>query len=220
MDSFLDSIARLVCHREAARTISMVCGPLPFCARCTGIYSSFLLVWIGLWLFRGTRRAIFGRLTETLPGALMLGVGLGLAVLEAGGLILLPRGPRMAAGALTGGGLALLVRPIYNQLVGGSGERTGTFLRAAAMALVVIAALRLVLFADCAPTYHFFVWSTWAGLGLLYLVTNANVASLILGRKYEPAAAKSRILLLLLTLALVAGEALLIHSLKGRIRLF
>jgi hypothetical protein len=188
---------------------------LPLCARCVGIYASFLFAWIGLSIVPRTRRWVLTSSLEALPAIAFLATGLILSVAEAARYFTLAPAGRMLAGAAAGTGLALMLRPIYNQLVAKISKGRNSFISAFFVCCGAVVALGLISLWDTRLGYYFLTLASISGLIFMYLVTNVNVASLILGWRKSLGTTRDMLNLTMLTASLILTEALVISLLRS-----
>ncbi len=188
---------------------------LPLCSRCTGIYASFFLVWVGLSIIPRTRRWVLGSPLEVLPAAVFLAAGLVLSVIEAKGYIAPGTVARMFVGAAAGTGLALMLRPVYNQIVAKSSKGRKAYVAGLLVSCVAVAVLMLFSLWDARPGYYVLTLASVGGLILLYIVTNVNASSLILGWSKSHTTARGMVNLAMLTAVLILTEALAISLLRS-----
>jgi uncharacterized membrane protein len=217
MYHLLNNISSFVCHQDPSRTLTIASRLLPLCARCTGIYASFLFVWIGLQSVRSTRRWVLGRPVEAAPGAVALAVGLLLSAAEAREIFRLPLTARMLVGALAGTGLALILRPLFNQLVSGRKKGEKAHLAALAVSGICLVVLVLLSLLDTRFTYYVLGYGSALGVVALYVVANLNVASLVLNGSRGHVTRIRIVNLALFTLGLILAEVLLISVLKNTV---
>ena len=213
--NLLNHIGSFVCHQDPTRTMLLGTALLPLCARCAGIYASFLFSWIGLSIVPRTRRWVLTSSLEALPAIAFLATGLILSVAEAARYFSLGSAERMFAGAAAGTGLALMLRPIYNQLVVKTSKGRKSFISAFFVCCGAIAVLGLVSLWDTRLGYYFLTLSSIGGLIFMYLVTNVNVASLILGWRKSLGTTRDMLNLAMLTAVLILTEALVISLLRS-----
>ena len=188
---------------------------LPLCSRCTGIYASFLFAWVGLSIVPRTRRWVLASMLEALPAAGFMAAGLVLSVAEAKGYFTPGTVARMFVGMAAGTGLALMLRPVYNQLVADNREGRQAFIVAPMVSCVAVAILGLFSLWNAQPGYYVLALASVGGLILLYLVTNVNAASLILGWNKSHTTVRGTVNLAMLTAVLILVEALVISSLRS-----
>ncbi len=214
MFQLFNDISSFVCHQDSTRTLRLGSRLLPLCARCTGIYASFLFTWITLQLIPATKRWVLNRPLEAVPGALALATGVILAAAEAKELFVLPLAARVPVGALAGTGLALTLRPLFNQLVSQEtrGRKANLIALAAAGACLITVTLLSLL--DSRLTYWVLGYASVLGIVLLYIVANLNVASLALNGSRGHVTRTRIVNLGLFTLGLILAEVLLISVLK------
>jgi hypothetical protein len=213
----LNHISSFVCHQDPTRTLTVASRMLMLCARCTGIYASFLFVWIGLHFAPAGRRWVLSKPSEAAPGALALAVGILLAAAEARELFALPLTVRMLVGAITGTGLALMLRPLFNQIVLGKpkGENAGRApLATAAVCFVLLALMSLL---NIKLVYYILGYGSVLGIVVLYIVANLNVASLVLNGSRGHVTRTRIINLTLFTIGLILTEVLVISVLKSTV---
>ncbi|MFC1671773.1 DUF2085 domain-containing protein [Planctomycetota bacterium] len=214
MFHLLNNISSFVCHQDPMRTLTLASHVLPLCARCTGIYASFLFVWIGLQSLRSTRQWVLSRPREAAPGALALALGVMLSAAEARELFALPLMARLFVGTMTGSGLALVLKPLFNQLVGRMSKGQKAQLPALAVAVACASAVILLAWLNIRLSYYVLGYASALGVAALYCIANLNVASLILDWNHG-ALSRLRILsLVLLTITLILAEVILISVLK------
>lgn len=213
--NLLNHIGSFVCHQDPTRTMLLGADLLPLCARCAGIYASFLFAWIGLSTVPRTRRWVLTSPLEALPAIAFLATGLILSVAEAAKYFALDPAERMLAGAAAGTGLALMLRPIYNQLVAKISKGRNSFITAFFVCCGTIAVLGLVSLWDTRLNYYFLALASIGGLIFMYLVTNVNVASLILSWRKPLGTTRDMINLTMLTAVLILTEALAISLLRS-----
>jgi uncharacterized membrane protein len=214
MFQLFNDISSFVCHQDSTRTLRLGSRLLPLCARCTGIYASFLFTWVTLQLIPATRKWVLSRPREAVPGALALATGVILAAAEAKEFFVLPLAARVPVGALAGIGLALILRPLFNQLVSleTRGKKAHHIALAAAGACLVVVTLLSLL--DIKLAYYVLGYTSVLGIVLLYIVANLNVASLALNGSRGHVTRTRIINLALFTLGLILAEVLLISVLK------
>lgn len=188
---------------------------LPLCARCTGIYASFLFAWIGLSIVPKTRRWVLGSPLEAIPAAASLAAGLVLSVAEAKGYFTPGTVARMFAGAAVGIGLALMLKPVYNQIVLNYRRCENACIAGLLVSCAAAVALGLFFLWDTRPGYYVLALASVGGLILLYLVTNVNAASLILGCGKSRTTVRRTVNLAMLAAVLILAEALIISSLRA-----
>ena len=190
-------------------------GLLPLCSRCTGIYASFLFVWVGLSIVPKTRRWVMASPLEALPAAAFLSAGLVLSLAEAKGYFTPGTVTRMFAGAAAGMGLALMLLPVYNQIVVKRLKGRRAYAAGPLVSCVAVAVLGLFSLWDARPGYYVLALASVGGLILLYLATNVNAASLILGWSKSRTTVRGTVNLAMLTAVLILAEALIISSLRA-----
>jgi uncharacterized membrane protein len=213
--NLLNHIGSFVCHQDPTRTMLLGNALLPLCARCVGIYASFLFAWIGLSIVPKTRRWVLTSPLEALPAIAFLTTGLILSVAEAAKYFTLSPTERMLAGAAAGTGLALMLRPIYNQLIAKTSKGRNSFIIAFFVCCGAITALGLTSLWDTHLGYYFLILTSIGGLIFMYLVTNVNVASLILGWRKSLGTTRDMVNLAMLTAILILTEALAISLLRA-----
>ncbi len=211
--NLLNHILSLVCHQDPTRTLSVAGAFLPLCARCTGIYLSFFGLWIFLASVGRTRQWLMASPAQAIPAAALLAAGLALSMAEALHWVTFGPASRMFVGAAAGSGLALLLRPVFNQLVarrtsGSAAHLTGLFIAGAWFALLVLLSLW-----DSSIAFYLLAVGSVAGMMVLYVVTNMNVASLMIGWGERPTLL-GVINLVMLTGVLIIIEAFLIFFLN------
>ncbi len=150
---------------------------------------------------------------QAIPAAALLATGLVLSMAEALHWVTLGLASRMFVGAAAGAGLALLLRPVFNQLVarktsGSAAHLTGLFIAGVWFALLALLSLW-----DSSVAFYLLAVGSVTGMMVLYIVTNMNVASLMVGRG-ERTTPLGMINLLMLTGVLIILEAFLIFFLN------
>lgn len=213
--TILNSIASFVCHQNPSRTIRVHSRLLPLCARCTGIYVSFAFVLLCLMLIPRTRRWLLSRPAEAFPGMFMLGTGLAATVAETKDIITLPLNARLFVGALMGAGLALILFPILNQLVLHRENGNKAHIPAIILSVCWFGILGLLTILSSPAVYYVLYAGSIAGIAGLYLVTNLNVAALMIGNERSKTSNAELVNLFALTLILILAEVLIISFLRA-----
>lgn len=161
-----------------------------------------------------TRRWILTAPAQAAPAAAILFIGIILSLAEYRYLTTGLR-TRMFIGAAMGAGLALILWPVYNQLVAKRSRPVGAVTAGLLVACVWLVILGLISLWDGGPAYYILSLGPAAGLILLYIATNVNVASIILGWNKSRTTSLAAINLIMLTGALILTEALLISLLRS-----
>lgn len=115
LNGFIHFLASSVCHALPERSLIFSRGALPFCARCTGVYSGFFLT---LLLFLS-----FGKSQISFPSRSLTFLNLGfIAAMVLFGFHLIGDAPalsRLIVGALFGSALAIFIFPVITSWIGG-----------------------------------------------------------------------------------------------------
>lgn len=114
-----------------------------------------------------------------------------------------------------GTGLALILWPVYNQLVAKRSSAEKALTAGLLTACVWFAMLGLIFLWDAGPARYILSFGSAAGLILLYIITNVNVASIMLGWNKSKTTSLAVINLIMLATALIITEMILISFLKS-----
>lgn len=206
-------IGSLVCHQISERTLHVVGYSLPLCARCTGIYSGFLLGII-------YQMIIGGRKNSRLPPMKILLTSAGFIIL----LIIDGLNSRLGLwkstnyiGLLCGSSISLFLLPLYNHFLRKdilNKPAIETWSKYLGMFLM-IGILFGLYFINHIYIFQFLSTFSILGLLLVYLMMNTTSAAIIINYKQRKHNLINIIVLIGLTLTLTSGEIWLlkiVHS--------
>ncbi len=213
----LRHIGSFVCHQISDRTLHIVGHSLPLCARCTGIYSGFLLGIIYHMLIGSRKNSQLPpmKILLTSIGFIMLLIADGLAFQL--GLWNSTNYMRLLLGLLCGSSISLFLLPLYNHFLRKNVLNKPvieTWLKYRGMFLV-IGILFSLYFINHICIFYFLSIFSILGLLLEYLMMNTTFAAIIINYKKRNPTFANITMLIAVTLILISGEIWLlkiIHS--------
>jgi len=177
LNGFIHFLASSVCHGLPARSLIFSQGTLPFCARCTGVYSGFFLT----TLFFSS----FGKSQISFPTRSLTFLNLGFIVLMIlfGFHLVGDTSPpvRFVVGALFGSALAVFIFPVITNWIGGLSLRRWdkrTIFRYL-LFLFFLGGISFLAHFDLAVLFYLFLIGSVLGLILAYLFVNMAVLAWI-----------------------------------------
>lgn len=204
----LKYIGSFVCHQMAEKTFQVGGQFLPLCARCTGIYSGFLLGIIYQIVTRTRKR-------DQLPSWKILTTSVIFIILliiespishfgwERGDNYL-----RLLLGLLCGLSISILSLPLFNRFL-----RRNTFDKSIITGwfmylsmLLTLAFLFGLYFVPNVYIFRFLSFFSITGLLLVYLILNGTIGAILLSYKQRKPNLTNKSLVALLTLFLIMGE--------------
>ena len=204
----LKFVASFVCHQLPERTLTIDGHLLPLCARCTGIYSGFL---IGI-LFQMTVRKKLNRLPSFPIIAVCVLFILALiteAIGEKMGLWALPGQVRFLLGILCGSALSIGSFPLFNYFLRKDDKDGSAIGPANLVALLVVLGLFFCLhYISAALLILSFV--SVAGILLCYIAANMTIAGMLLDWKKRASNLRNTLAMIGLVLGLILGEAVIL----------
>ncbi len=213
----LYKITSLVCHQAPSRTLVLAGTLMPLCARCTGIYSGFLVGALYQVL-------LFDRGGTRLPGTSISLTSLGLILLLAVdgvasrlGASLPGNSTRLLLGLLGGFSISLLAVPLLNRFVRVSGT-DGPVIRGwkpYLRGLILIAVLFAAHFVGSRAPLYTLSYTSTAGLTAAYLVTTVTAAAAITRWPSSGHTPGKMLLFICLSILLLALEVCLLQLTAG-----
>jgi uncharacterized membrane protein len=201
----LDFIASFVCHQVPERTMTIDGNLLPLCARCTGIYSGFL---IGV-VFQTIVRKKLNRLPSLWITTVSIVFILALiteALGETLGLWELPGQGRFLLGLFCGSALSVASFPLCNYFLQREDKKESSIGSKEYVLLLIFLSLFSCLYYMSAS---FFVLSSIsvAGIIVCYIAANLAIAGMLVDWKKRASNLRNSLTLIGLVLTLFLGEA-------------
>jgi uncharacterized membrane protein len=207
----LEFVASFVCHQLPERTLQIGGHLLPLCARCTGIYSGFL---IGI-LFQMAVRKNLNRLPSLRITAVCILFILALvteAVGEKMGLWELPGQARFLLGLLCGSALSTGSFPLLNYFLQKDDKDGSAIGPEDFVGLLAVLGLFFCLHYIRASLLIFSFISV-AGILVCYIAANVTIAGMLLDWKKRVSSLQNTFAMIGLVLSLFLGEAAILNIL-------
>ncbi len=204
----LEFIASFVCHQVPERTLTIGGDLLPLCARCTGIYSGFLIGVVfqiidrrkvnrlpSIWITTVTIVLILALISEALGEKLRLWE--------------LPSEGRLLLGLFCGSALSVALFPLFNYFLQKDGTNEASIGSRSYVALLVFVSL---FFGLHYVSSSFFVLSSFSVVGILvcYAATNMTIAGMVVNWKRRELNLRSTLVITSLVLTMFIGETLVL----------
>ncbi|MBW2172275.1 MAG: DUF2085 domain-containing protein [Deltaproteobacteria bacterium] len=205
----LEFIASLVCHQVPERTLTIGGGLLPLCARCTGIYSGFL---IGVVF-----QIIVDKKVNRLPSiwittvSIVLILALTSEVLgEKLRLWELPNEGRLLTGLFCGSALSVISFPLLNYFLQKDGENEASIGSGSYVGLLVFVGL---FFGLHYVSSSFFILSSFSVVGILvcYAAINLTIAGMVVNWKMREFNFRRTLVITSLVLTMFIGETVVLR---------
>ena len=200
----IEFIASLVCHQVPERTLTIGGDLLPFCARCTGIYSGFL---IGV-VFQIIVNKKVNRLPSTWITAVSVVLILALISEVLGEKLLLwklPNEGRLLTGLFCGSSLSLALFPLLNYFLCQDDTNGSSIGSRSYVTILVFVSL---FFGLHYVSSSFLILSAFSVVGILgcYAVTNLTIAGMVVNWKRREFRLGSTVVVTSLVLTMFIGE--------------
>jgi len=166
-----NKIASLVCHQIPERTILIQGSLLPFCARCTGIYTGFLIGTVYQYICWRTRIKELPVLKISLLSMLFLLLLIVESVGSYKGFWSSPTHIRLLAGMLGGSSIAIFLLPVFNAFFfkkGRENERGITQWKEYASLIAIVCIVSLLITADIRGLFWIVAEGSILGVLVLY----------------------------------------------------
>jgi uncharacterized membrane protein len=204
----LEFVASFVCHQVPERTMTIGGQLLPLCARCTGIYSGFL---IGV-VFQAAARKKLNRLPSPWITTVSIVFVLSLiteALGEKLGLWALPSQGRLLLGLFCGSALSLGSFPLFNYFLQRDNRNGSSIGSANYLGLLAFLGLFSCLYCISAS---FLILSSisFAGIFVCYMAANMTIAGMLVNWRKKASDLRDTLALAGLILTLFIGEAVIL----------
>ena len=208
----LESIFSFICHQVPERTLTIGGHLLPLCARCTGIYSGFL---IGLVFQIIVRRqvkrlpslAISAMSTVFIVALIIDGVGERLQLWQIGNQV------RFLIGLFCGSSLSIILFPLFNYFLHENHIQVSSIGSRNYTGLLVLVCLLFGLH-YVSGSFSLFSFISIAGVLSIYLMANMTLVGIILNRKGMRWGYRNAFVMTGLILVLLLGEAMILGTIR------
>lgn len=201
--------ASFVCHQVPERTLTIGDRLLPLCARCTGIYSGFL-IGIVFQILMGSRTnrlpplAINALSAVIVLALIMEGLGQRLSLWE------LSNQARLALGLLCGSAISITVFPLFNYFLQRHPARSRSIpLQHYLGLLSVIGFFFAFHYVPSSSLIYAFI--STAGMLAVYLVVNLTIAGIFLDWKRRMFTLRNSLTITGVVFALFLGETVILR---------
>lgn len=206
----LNQLSSLVCHQLPERTLLINGQLLPLCARCTGIYTGFIIGMIYQFVVLKKinllpSRRILSILSATIIILFIDGLG------ETLRFWYLSNDARMLIGLLCGSSISLILFPLFNHFFTKQPHQLSMNIKHYAAVLMLVMSIYLIHFSSL--SYNLFYFLSLFGLIVMYVAFNAILAGMIFKFNKKTPDFAYKILIVTVSLAFLAGEGILLKIL-------
>lgn len=207
---FLYQLSSFVCHQIPERTLIINDHLLPLCARCTGIYSGFVIGIIFQVLFlrkinRLPSARVFSVLLTTIIILFIDGVGETLHLWNLSNPI------RLLFGLLCGSSLSLILWPLFNHFIAETVKVSSINWEHYIAVVLLVGSLYLTHYSSI--SYLFFYCLSITGLIVMYSLVNLTLAGMIFSTMKKNSNVNHSIMIIVLSAVFLAGEGALLSIL-------
>lgn len=206
----LNQLSSLVCHQLPERTLIINGKLLPLCARCTGIYSGFIIGMIyQVVVLRKINQlpssGIVSILAATIIFLFIDGVG------ETIHLWNLSNEIRLMIGLLCGSSISLTLLPLFNHFFTKQLQQLNVNIKNYLVVLTLVVSTYLIHYSSL--SYIFFYFSSLAGLIVMYIAVNATFTGMIFKINKKSLDATYTIFIIIASVFFFVGEGILLNIL-------
>jgi uncharacterized membrane protein len=203
-------LSSLVCHQLPERTLTINGHLLPLCARCTGIYSGFIIgIIYQVVVLRKINQLPSPRIVSILSATIIFlfidGVG------EKMHLWNLSNKIRLVIGLLCGNSISLILLPLFNHFFTKQLQQLSINIKHYLALLILVISIYLMHYSPL--SYIFFYFLSLIGLVVMYVAFNATFAGMIFKINKKTLDITYTVLIIMVSMVLFAGEGILLKIL-------